>query len=68
MEGRIEVQESESMCGPLNTTLVNVYMNHDSHTVDVSIIKTSNLCQRLPWASGIQRYSYSKFTEVLAGA
>jgi len=24
------------MCGPLNTTLVNGYMNHDSHTVDVS--------------------------------
>jgi len=63
MEGRIEVQESESMCGPLNTTLVNVHMNHDSHTVDISIIKTSNLCQRLPLASvemNLQKFTLHK--------
>jgi len=26
----------KSMCGPLNTTLVNRHMNHYSHSVDVS--------------------------------
>jgi len=34
------------MCGPLNTTLVKMYMNPDSDTVDVS-----NLGQMLPLAS-----------------
>ena len=51
------------MCGPLNTTLVNVHMNHDSHTVDISIIKTSNLCQRLPLASvemNLQKFTLHK--------
>jgi len=44
------------MRGPLNTTLINGYMNHD---LQLLVYQTSNLCQMLPLAS--VEYMYRKY-------